>query len=112
MVAPVVIGAAAGLAWGLATAISATSQPCNENGFLGELCSLNDLAWSAVPIGAALGRLVGWGVGELFFPARWRSVEPDGVKVRVGLLPVPTRDPSTGRPGGQPGMSLSVDVRF
>lgn len=103
--APIAVGAAAGFAWGLVNAIQATSQPCDEEAFLGELCSLNDLAWLGLPALAGVGALVGWGVGELFFPARWRSVDPQ--KAGFGLTVLPRVDPGPSG-GGNPAPALSV----
>lgn len=109
--APIVVGAAAGLTWGLVSAIQTTSQPCDENAFLGELCSLNDLAWLGAPMGAGLGALVGWGVGKIFFPARWRSVDPERVGVQIALVPRSVTAAREGRGAAPLGVSVGATLR-
>lgn len=80
-------GLGLGAVVGLVTALDETSGGCDRNAVLGELCSLDDLAWLAVPLYAGAGWLVGWGVGKLFETERWKRVEPGrfaGVRVVPG----------------------------
>lgn len=110
---PIAVGTAAGFTWGLVSAIETTSRPCDESAFLGELCSLNDLAWLGVPFGAGLGALVGWGVGEIFFPARWRSVDPGAMRIELAVLPSLGSGTSGGRTRGiEPGLTVGATLRF
>lgn len=96
--AATLIGAGAGLAWGVASAVATLNRECDEYGFLGEMCDLEDAAAIlGVPAGAAFGTFVGWGVGKLFFRTeRWERVptsrltvlpRPDGAALAVSLRP-------------------------
>lgn len=80
------IGAIVGLGLGLAEAIRVNAEECDRQGFLGELCALNDIAWVAAPVAyAAVGTAAGYLVGLLFKTERWSESRIPRSRVAVGF---------------------------
>ncbi len=72
--ASVAVGTVVGLGVGIFEAIKISSEECDDEGWFGGLCDLQDFAVVGLPLtGAALGAAAGYLVGLLFKTERWQD---------------------------------------